>query len=178
MPTSSDDINKVGDLPEDKLHPEFRRKMEQLTQTILAAAKEKIIFSEKYPIQRICLYTMHNSIVYVEGNGLAAVAEHYVTAINTGAVPDIASAWESVCKQSCDGALAKGIAYYKEKMDQLYQEFPVSTESILKAHDICLREAEGVFLEQSKSSSAEVQAMYRTKLGVREQSRGNGVGNH
>ncbi len=50
MPVHPDDLNRIADIPEEKLHPEFRKKMDMLISTILATAHEKTIFSEKYPM--------------------------------------------------------------------------------------------------------------------------------
>ena len=85
-------LRRLDEAPAHALRPEFLAGVEALTESVLRDAKPKMVDG--------CVLT---------GPALAALAEAYVGAINDGAVPAIATAWQGVaegeCRKAADGAL-------------------------------------------------------------------------
>jgi hypothetical protein len=77
-------LRKLDALPASALRPEFRRGVARLARLVLERAGPK---------------TVHGHVV--TGPVLAGLAEAYVAAINAGAVPTIATAWEGVAEREC-----------------------------------------------------------------------------
>jgi hypothetical protein len=77
-------LRRLDALPSSALRPEFRRGVSRLARVVL---------------ERACPKTVHGHVV--TGPVLAGLAEAYVAAINAGAVPTIATAWEGVAEREC-----------------------------------------------------------------------------
>ena len=91
------DLQRLDQLPESALRPEFREGMAELTGRVLSLAAPK---------------RLGRSLV--TGPALAALAEAYVAAINGGAVPNIASAWAGVAEAECRAAADAAERAYSE----------------------------------------------------------------
>lgn len=52
------------------------------------------------------------------GEVLANLAQDYVYSINNGAVPNIESAWNNICKTQCQKAYETCITNFKENMSE------------------------------------------------------------
>ncbi|PNW76463.1 hypothetical protein CHLRE_11g467610v5 [Chlamydomonas reinhardtii] len=87
-------LSAMDSLPRDKLRPEFQAGVKQLTEMILSRAQPK----------------RFGSMGAMTGPVLAGLVGAYVGAMNNGAVPTIATAWqgvaESECRRGCDAAEA------------------------------------------------------------------------
>ncbi len=85
-------LSKLDSVPKSQLRPEFVQGLQQLLPMVLRKAQPK---------------RLGNAVV--TGPVLAALTEAYVGAINQGAVPTIATAWqgvaESECRKACDAAI-------------------------------------------------------------------------
>lgn len=94
-------LQNLESVPAAQLRPEFRKGMEQLTALMFAKAQPKRLGSD-----------------VVSGGVLAALATAYVDAINGGAVPTIATAWQGVaeaeCRRAADAAEAAYCAAFRE----------------------------------------------------------------
>ncbi|EFN59494.1 hypothetical protein CHLNCDRAFT_56782 [Chlorella variabilis] len=90
-------------LPAAQMRPEFREGLHRLTQIIFSKAQPKRLGSQ-----------------ILSGPMLAGLTEAYVTAINNGAVPTIATAWQGVAeaesRRAGDAALAAYAAAFTEEV--------------------------------------------------------------
>ncbi|KAK9798122.1 hypothetical protein WJX73_001407 [Symbiochloris irregularis] len=152
-------------LPPQQLRPEFREGLEKLTKLIFARAQPKRLGTQ-----------------IISGCMLAALVEAYVDAINHGAVPTIATAWQGVaeaeCRRAADVAEAKysssfnqGVEAEEAALDaehlrcmaiahQAYTDIAVGDESVRKAHEARFTERlSSTYATQRKErlASAEVQ---------------------
>ncbi|GFR45088.1 hypothetical protein Agub_g6464 [Astrephomene gubernaculifera] len=84
-------LSQMNTLPRDKLRPEFQRGVKELTNMIFSRANPKRFGSQ-----------------LMTGPVLAGLVGAYVGAINHGAVPTIATAWQGVaeaeCRRGCEAA--------------------------------------------------------------------------
>ena len=73
-----------GHYAEEQLRPEFRKGMTNLLKLLFSRCQPKMVGRE-----------------VLTGRTLAGMATQYVAAINGGAVPTIATAWQSVAEAEC-----------------------------------------------------------------------------
>lgn len=86
-------LKRLASLPLDELRPEFTEGLERFTERI---------FKLVAPLRLDGSGTL-------TGAGLARLAETYADALNRGAVPTIANAWQSVAEAECRRALDEGL---------------------------------------------------------------------
>ncbi|GLI70685.1 hypothetical protein VaNZ11_015625 [Volvox africanus] len=102
-------LSQMDTLPRENLRPEFRQGVKDLM---------ALIFQRTVP-KRFGLQLMTGPV-------LAGLVEAYVAAINHGAVPTIATAWqgvaESECRRACDAAEAAYVAAWKGGGDVAAEE--------------------------------------------------------
>eukprot|EP00878_Enallax_costatus_P011998 GHUV01012526.1.p1 GENE.GHUV01012526.1~~GHUV01012526.1.p1 ORF type:complete len:590 (+),score=213.14 GHUV01012526.1:1233-3002(+) len=111
----------------DKLRPEFREGVASLIQLIFSKAQPK-----------------HLGAFVLQGPVLAGLTEAYVKAINEGAVPTIATAWQGVAEQECRRAADVGESAYAAAFD----EHVAPEEAALdEEHKRCLAVAQEAFDE-------------------------------
>ncbi|KAG2442763.1 hypothetical protein HXX76_002844 [Chlamydomonas incerta] len=112
----------------------------------------------------------------VTGPVLAALLEAYVAAINSGAVPVIADAWEATLRRECDRACTAAEAAYEAAWAEGPQDTePQDTQQLLQRHQACLaaacREYEAIAVGPAHLKShfeqqwrAAVQSRYNERL--------------
>ncbi|GMH32246.1 hypothetical protein BSKO_00080 [Bryopsis sp. KO-2023] len=89
------DLKKLCTLPPENLREEFTKGINQFTERVFMKAQPKKIGSQ-----------------VLTGSMLTALAEGYVNAINEGAVPTIATAWQVVAETECRYAAERAEATY------------------------------------------------------------------
>eukprot|EP00898_Chlorokybus_atmophyticus_P005840 jgi/Chlat1/6257/Chrsp44S05773 len=109
----------------DKLRPQFREGMAALTKYVMSRAEPKRV---------------HGSIL--TGPAIAGLARAFAQALNQGAVPTIATAWQSVAESECRRACDAGLEAYDAKFDK---NVPPEVEALRDAHDAALEAAVGIF---------------------------------
>lgn len=102
--SEEDELMRLDAMPPEGLRPEFKKGMEQLTALILRKAQPKRLGTQ-----------------VLTGPVLAGLASAYVAAINSGAVPSIASAWQGVAeaesRRAADAAQAAwSVAFRPEQL--------------------------------------------------------------
>ncbi|KXZ50367.1 hypothetical protein GPECTOR_16g540 [Gonium pectorale] len=122
-------LSRMDELPRDKLRPEFRQGVKDLT---------ALIFSRAHP-KRFGPHLMTGPV-------LAGLVGAYVGAINQGAVPTIATAWqgvaESECRRGCDAAEAAYAAAWAAA-----GEVPAEEAALEARHQQCLAAARAAYDE-------------------------------
>ena len=94
-------LRRLDRVPPERLRPEFRDGLAALVNMLHARCRPKTVGSD-----------------VLNGAALAGMAETYVAAINGGAVPTIATAWQSVAEAECRAAAEAAEAAYA---DAFYQ---------------------------------------------------------
>lgn len=118
-------LSKLDSVPKSQLRPEFVQGLQQLLPMVLRKAQPKRLGS-----------------AMVTGPVLAALAEAYVSAINQGAVPTIATAWQGVAEAECRRACDAAIAAYQGAFNA---NVPVNEEHMTAEHMRCVQIANAVF---------------------------------
>jgi hypothetical protein len=81
----------------------------------------------------------------LNGPALAAMATQYVAAINDGAVPAIATAWQSVAESECAAAVEEGEADYVEQFYEAADDTPMDEAKLSVCHAQAIEHARSVF---------------------------------
>lgn len=122
-----DKLARLDTLPSADMRPEFRDGLHRLTQLIFSKALPKRLGSQ-----------------ILSGPMLAGLTEAYVTAINNGAVPTIATAWQGVAeaesRRAADAAVAAYVATFTE-------EVPAEEAALDAEHQHALLAAQAAFDE-------------------------------
>eukprot|EP00878_Enallax_costatus_P025318 GHUV01027086.1.p1 GENE.GHUV01027086.1~~GHUV01027086.1.p1 ORF type:complete len:312 (+),score=104.13 GHUV01027086.1:958-1893(+) len=119
-------LNHLDELDPQQLRPEFQEGVQKLTRLLLSRGQPKRI-----------------GIVPVTGVMLAGLAEAYVLAINQGAVPTIATAWQGVAEAECRRAAAAAEDTYRLEFN--LEGTPAEPEVLLLEHLRCLNAAKATF---------------------------------
>ncbi len=120
-----DALAKLDSLPPSQLRPEFKQGLANLT---------KLTFQKAMPKR------LGNQVL--TGPSLAALAEAYVGAINAGAVPTIATAWQGVAEAESRRAADAAEAAYAAAFPQ---DVPADDAALESAHQAALLEAQRAF---------------------------------
>jgi hypothetical protein len=86
--TNEENLQNLASMDLDELRAEFVEQVMQLRRKVINRVKPKTLHGKK-----------------LTGAMLANLASSYVSAINNGAVPNIDSAWNYICKNECIKAL-------------------------------------------------------------------------
>ncbi|PSC76322.1 interferon-induced guanylate-binding 1-like [Micractinium conductrix] len=122
-----DELARLDELPSGQMRPEFREGLHRLTQLIFSKAQPKRLGTQ-----------------ILSGPMLAGLTEAYVTAINNGAVPTIATAWQGVAEAESRRASDAAVAAYT----QTFREDVPTEEAPLEAeHQHALMAAQKAFGE-------------------------------
>ncbi|GAQ88014.1 Guanylate-binding protein [Klebsormidium nitens] len=136
-------LQRLDSLPPGVLRPEFQAGLEALT---------SLIFEKTRPKQ------MEGAML--TGPMLAALAQSFVGAINEGAVPTIATAWQSVAEGECRRAYDSALAAYSTSFDR---STPPEEGPLAAAHSAAVDAALGAFSREAVGS-AEVRQPFETRL--------------
>ena len=105
-------LRDLSSVPRADLRPEFRRGLDDLVSLLFSRCRPKTVGRD-----------------VLNGPALAGMAKQYVDAINDGAVPAIATAWQSVAEAECRAAAEDGERAY------LASFFPAADATPLGEHD-------------------------------------------
>lgn len=127
-------LSKLDTVPPSQLRPEFTQGLQHLLPMVLRKAQPK---------------RLGGSVV--TGPILAALTQAYVGAINQGAVPTIATAWQGVAESECRKACDAGIQAYHAAFDQAVA---VDEAAMNAQHVRCVQVATAVFDEAAVGHEA------------------------
>ncbi|PNW72241.1 hypothetical protein CHLRE_16g676200v5 [Chlamydomonas reinhardtii] len=122
-------LRNLDKLPEEELRPEFVEGVSKLTAAIFARAQPKRLGTQ-----------------LLSGPLLAGLAQAYVKAINTGAVPTIHTAWHSVAEGECRAACYAAEDAYRAAFDP---NTPADEQLLEKEHQRALAAATTAFQERA-----------------------------
>ncbi|XP_068520425.1 guanylate-binding protein 1-like isoform X2 [Anas acuta] len=145
QPARKKDLPHLEELPDDMLDPEFQQQVERFCSYIWQNCPPKTIPGGRE----------------ITGSRLGTLAESYVEAIRSGAVPCLESAVLALAQIENSAALKEAVALYKRQMEQgLPTE---TTQELLELHARCEEEAMQLFMARAFEESRE---QFRAELTV------------
>uniref|UniRef100_A0A0D9VF86 GB1/RHD3-type G domain-containing protein n=1 Tax=Leersia perrieri TaxID=77586 RepID=A0A0D9VF86_9ORYZ len=118
---SENELQRLDQIPIEKLRPEFQAGLDELTRFILERTRPKQVAG-----------------MVMTGPVLAGVTQSFLDAINNGAVPTISSSWQSVEEAECRRAYDSAAEVYVSAFDRT----KLAEEDALRdAHEAALRKA-------------------------------------
>ncbi|KAM0939534.1 putative guanylate-binding protein [Dioscorea sansibarensis] len=119
------DLQRLDQIPLDKLRPEFRSGLDALT---------KFIFERTRPKQV--------GATIMTGPVLAGITLSFLDAINKGAVPTISSSWQNVEEAECHRAYDKAAEVYMASFDRTK---PTEEAGLREAHEDAIQKSLAAF---------------------------------
>ncbi|CAI0468848.1 unnamed protein product [Linum tenue] len=119
------DLQRMDQISLERLRPEFRSGLDALT---------KFVFEKTRPKQV--------GATVMTGPILVGVTESYLEALNNGAVPTIASSWQSVEEAECRRAYDTATETYMSSFDR---SKPPEEGSLREAHEVAVQKSLAVF---------------------------------
>ena len=117
----------------------------QLRRKVINKVKPKVIAGKK-----------------LSGTMMATLAQSYVTAINNGAVPNIESAWNYICKNECNKAIDESFNKFEESIkEQVFNRIPMEEDELKECFVEAKRDALSLF---TKKAVGQVQEEYIREL--------------
>lgn len=102
----------------------------------------------------------------VTGEGLAALVELYVQAINTpGVIPNVQNAWDSFVEAKCSATLKDALDAYENAMTtQLKDELPCNNKQLRRSHEEAMENSEHHFMADTAGISINTIEKYLKRL--------------
>jgi Guanylate-binding protein, N-terminal domain/Guanylate-binding protein, C-terminal domain len=117
--TKEKDLQNLDKTDMSKLRPEFVEQVLNLRKKVITKLKPK---------------TFHGKAI--SGSMFVGLLNNYITAINDGCVPNIESAWHSICHQTTVKARVDAFEEYEEGLkNQLTIKFPISQQDLKVIHE-------------------------------------------
>ncbi|KAF4670563.1 hypothetical protein FOZ61_010154 [Perkinsus olseni] len=112
------DLRHIQKLPYQALRPQFQQQVDAFVQKVYSSLKPKMIGGTA-----------------LNGSMLATLAQEYVSAINSSAVPTIQSAWTNVVTHQLRISLRDAVHVYRATMNEdVMQKLPMSDEEVRAKH--------------------------------------------
>ncbi|CAN0911074.1 Guanylate-binding protein 6, partial [Linum grandiflorum] len=119
------DLQRMDQIPLERLRPEFRSGLDALTRFVFEKTRPKQV-----------------GATVMTGPILVGVTESYLEALNNGAVPTIASSWQSVEEAECRRAYDAATETYMSTFDR---STPPEEGSLREAHEAAIQKSMAVF---------------------------------
>lgn len=104
----------MGEMELDELRADFVEQVMQLRRKVINRVKPKMLNGKK-----------------LTGPMLATLSQSYVTAINNGAVPNIESAWNYICKAECSKAIDECFGKFEELIKEgVFNKIPLEEDEL------------------------------------------------
>ncbi|XP_078092401.1 guanylate-binding protein 7-like [Mustelus asterias] len=127
------DLHTVAHVPEQKLDQSFVQECQRFCNYIHQTSQLK------------CLKGGH----IITGRMLGMLADSYVSAISSGAVPCLDDAVTSMARIENAAAVRAASDHYRRQMEQQLVKMPMETWEISDIHGVCEKEALEVFMQRS-----------------------------
>ncbi|XP_069707722.1 guanylate-binding protein 1-like [Phaenicophaeus curvirostris] len=133
QPASRSDLVRLEELQDDEMSHEFQQQVEKFCRHIWEKSPPKTI-----PGGRI-----------LTGNLLGKLAETYVEAIESGAVPCLESAVQALAEMENTAAVKEAVTLYRDLMEQRAKLPTETVEEFLELHSQCEQEALELFRKRA-----------------------------
>ncbi|XP_052535287.1 guanylate-binding protein 1-like isoform X1 [Tympanuchus pallidicinctus] len=132
-PAADADLQRLEELREDELQPGFRKQVDAFCRYIWEEAPVKVLPGGHQ----------------VTGSALAGLAEKYVAAITSGAVPCVESAVTALARAENSAAVEAAVAEYQRGMEQGLVLPTASRSALVAVHRDCEQRAIALFLSRA-----------------------------
>ncbi|XP_072203741.1 guanylate-binding protein 1-like [Excalfactoria chinensis] len=132
-PAAGADLCRLEELREEELQPGFRKKVDAFCRYIWEEAPVKVLLGGRQ----------------VTGSALACLAEKYMAAISSGAVPCVESAVTALARAENSAAVQAAVAEYQKGMEQRLVLPTASYEELVAVHQDCEQRAIALFLSRA-----------------------------
>jgi hypothetical protein len=137
--TNEENLQNLAEMSLEELRADFVEQVLQLRRKVINKVKPKIINGKK-----------------LSGAMMCNLAESYVQAINNGAVPNIESAWNYICKSECGKAIDESLAKFENILkENVSYRIPIEEEELKETYQEAKREAMQLFQKKAVGSAAE-----------------------
>ena len=145
-------LQNIRDIPCDELRPKFLLQLGALRESLYAQLQPK-----------------HFRGTTATGASFAAIIQKFVSAINSGGVPQIGSVWDEAVKSQGKKALARGRDEFKVALRSIKQTLPLEeTELEARFSAACTTTAEE--FDRISSTQSQITRRYRSELVTESQS--------
>ncbi|KAL0442718.1 UNVERIFIED_CONTAM: Guanylate-binding protein 4 [Sesamum latifolium] len=141
--TNENDLQRLDQIPLEKLRPEFRSGLDSLT---------KFVFERTRPKQM--------GATVMTGPILARITQSFLDALNDGAVPTITSSWQSVEEAECLRAYESGTEVYMSAFDR---SKPPEEAALREAHEDAVQKSMATFNATAVGAGA-IRQKYEKRL--------------
>lgn len=102
----------------------------------------------------------------VTGEGLAALVQFYVQAINSpGVIPNVQNAWEAFVEMKCSDTIKRALETYENVMkSKLKGKLPCDNDELRKVHGTAFETSEAYFMAETAGISTSTTETYLNKL--------------
>jgi len=143
--TKEENLQALEKVPLEELRPEFVDQVQSLRKRVLQKIKPKVMHDRK-----------------LNGEMLYNLALTYVDSINKGAVPNIESAWNYICKNECQKAQQDAYSKFERSLHESFEEKAPLFEDDLQS---LYKHSRALALDEfSKVAVGEVQKHYLFEL--------------
>ncbi|CAK9181864.1 unnamed protein product [Ilex paraguariensis] len=123
--SNENDLQRLDQIPLDKLRPEFRSGLDALTRFVFERTKPKQV-----------------GTTVMTGPILARITQSFLDALNNGAVPTISSSWQSVEEAECQRAYDLAAEVYMSSFDR---SKPPEEAALREAHEEAVQKSLAAF---------------------------------
>jgi hypothetical protein len=138
--------------PLTSLRPEFQKAVENFKGKVEAGTRPKQMMGR-----------------VLNGEMLVTLIKSYTSALNSGGVPVISSAWERVLATQCNDAKAAALSAYEEDMKKTLTSYPIPEIGLVKAHNMAKAKAKEFYW--SKISARDDEKAIETASKLKEELR-------
>ena len=123
----------------DELRADFVEQVMQLRRKVINRVKPKVINGKK-----------------LNGPMLATLTASYVESINKGAVPNIETAWQYICKSECGKAVEESMKMFEENLtDFVDARIPMDEDELKAQFDEAKKESLQAFMKKAVGGISE-----------------------
>ena len=115
--TEEEDLQKLNEKEFEQLRPEFVEQVLTLRRKMINKVRPKMLNGKP-----------------LNGSMLATLVDNYVTAVNSGIVPNIENAWTYICADECKKAYQTALQNYDRIMRSVSHRLPVSEDELKMIH--------------------------------------------
>jgi hypothetical protein len=121
-------LKDLSSQPISALRPEFQKQVQSFLSKVQQGTRPKQMMGR-----------------VLNGEMMVTLIRSYATALNSGGVPVISSAWERVLATQCQEARAAAIELYEKEIKTKLATFPMPEENLRAVHSTCKAAAKAVF---------------------------------
>ena len=137
--TNEENLQNLANMELDELRADFVEQIMTLRRKVINRIKPKMLNGKK-----------------LTGPMLASLTESYVSSINNGAVPNIETAWQYICKSECHKAVEESLQKFEDTFcDFISTRIPIDEDDLKQQYQESKKEALEIFKKKAVGGAAE-----------------------